>query len=181
MGGGGGALDAASVGGMTAGAIGEPQVLQKLDPSRFSCPFGQRTISISGSYRGLAARSILQRSLRGQPSNGASAERGSAEGPFRSGPTSRARRAIAGPSSSRCSPLLPHAGVTPIGLHGARHSYAELALGAGVRLDVVSRTLGHASAAFTADQYSHDSDAAAAEAAEIVGRAIGARGEILGK
>ena len=73
------------------------------------------------------------------------------------------------------------AGVTPIGLHGARHSYAEIALGAGVRLDVVSRTLGHASAAFTADQYSHDSDAAAAEAAEIVGRAIGVHGEILGK
>jgi integrase len=69
--------------------------------------------------------------------------------------------------------LVKAAGVTPIGLHGARHSYAELALAAGVRLDVVSRTLGHASASFTADQYSHDSDAAAAEAAEIVGRAIG--------
>lgn len=67
------------------------------------------------------------------------------------------------------------AGVTPIGLHGARHSYAEIALGAGVRLDVVSRTLGHASSAFTADQYSHDSDAAATEAAEIVGRAIEGR------
>jgi integrase len=77
--------------------------------------------------------------------------------------------------------LVRQAGVTPIGLHGARHSYAEIALGAGVRLDVVSRTLGHASAAFTADRYSHDSDAAAAEAAELVGRAIGARGEILGK
>jgi integrase len=68
--------------------------------------------------------------------------------------------------------LVKAAGVTPIGLHGARHSYAEIALSAGVRLDVVSRTLGHASASFTADQYSHDSDAAAVEAAEIVGRAI---------
>jgi integrase len=57
-------------------------------------------------------------------------------------------------------------------LHGARHSYAELALGAGVRLDVVSRTLGHATAAFTADQYAHDSDEAAAEAAELVARTI---------
>jgi hypothetical protein len=37
---------------------------------------------------------------------------------------------------------------------------------------LVSRALGHASSGFTADQYSHDSDAAAAEAAEIVGRAI---------
>jgi integrase len=77
--------------------------------------------------------------------------------------------------------LVKQAGVTPIGLHGARHSYAEIALGAGVRLDVVSRNLGHASSAFTADQYSHDSDAAAVEAAEIVGRVIGARWEISGK
>jgi integrase len=30
--------------------------------------------------------------------------------------------------------LVKAAGVTPIGLHGARHSYAELALSAGVRL-----------------------------------------------
>ena len=63
-------------------------------------------------------------------------------------------------------------GWTEIGLHGARHSYAELALGAGVRLDVVSRTLGHASAAFTADQYAHDNDDAAAEAAAVIGRTL---------
>jgi integrase len=71
--------------------------------------------------------------------------------------------------------LVKVAGVTPIGLHGARHCYAEIALAAGVRSDVVSRTLGHASSAFTADQYAHDSDAAATEAAEIVGRAIECR------
>jgi integrase len=71
--------------------------------------------------------------------------------------------------------LVKVAGVTAIGLHGARHSYAEIALAAGVRLDVLSRTLGHASSAFTANQYAHDSDAAAIEAAEIVGRAIEGR------
>ena len=49
----------------------------------------------------------------------------------------------------------------------ARHSYAELALSSGVRLVVVSRTLGHSSSAFTADQYSHYSDEAAAEADRI--------------
>ena len=49
----------------------------------------------------------------------------------------------------------------------ARHSYAELALSSGVRLVVVSRTLGHSSSAFTADQYSHCSDEAAAEADRI--------------
>jgi integrase len=74
---------------------------------------------------------------------------------------------------ARWKRLVKAAGVTPIGLHGARHSYAELALAAGVRLDVVSRQLGHASISTTADVYSHDSDEAAAEAAEIVGRMIG--------
>jgi len=59
--------------------------------------------------------------------------------------------------------LVRLAGVPVIPLHGARHSYAELALSSGVRLDVVSRTLGHASSSFTADQYSHDSDDAAAK------------------
>ena len=47
----------------------------------------------------------------------------------------------------------------------ARHSYAELALASGVRLDVVSRQLGHASIATTAANYVHDNDAAAPEAA----------------
>jgi Phage integrase family len=68
--------------------------------------------------------------------------------------------------------LVKVAGVPVIPLHGARHSYAELALSSGVRLDVVSRTLGHSSSGFTADQYSHDNDEAATEAAEIVGRAL---------
>ena len=62
------------------------------------------------------------------------------------------------------------AGIPEIPLHGARHSYAELALSSGVRLDVVSRALGHASSSFTADQYSHDSDDAAAKAGELVAR-----------
>jgi len=68
--------------------------------------------------------------------------------------------------------LVRVAGVPAIPLHGARHSYVELALSSGVRLDVVIRAIGHSSAAFTADQYSHDSDEAATEAAERVARAI---------
>ena len=62
--------------------------------------------------------------------------------------------------------LVRLAGVPAIPLNGARRSYAELALSSGVRLDVVSRALGHSSSAFTADQFSHDSDEAAAEAAD---------------
>jgi integrase len=73
---------------------------------------------------------------------------------------------------SRWAVLVKAAGVTPITIHGARHSYAELALGAGVRLDVVSRQLGHSNISTTANIYTHDNDAAADEAAEIVGRVM---------
>lgn len=65
--------------------------------------------------------------------------------------------------------LVKAAGVTPIRLHGARHTHAELSLSAGVRLDVVSRQLGHSSIAITADVYGHPDDDAAAEAAAKVG------------
>jgi len=68
--------------------------------------------------------------------------------------------------------LVSAADVPAIPLHGARHSYAEIALSAGVRLDVVSRTLGHSTAAFTADQYAHDNDEAATEAAKLVGELL---------
>ncbi|HXF71949.1 MAG TPA: site-specific integrase [Actinomycetota bacterium] len=60
------------------------------------------------------------------------------------------------------------AGVREIPLHAARHTYATLALRAGVRLDVVSRQLGHASIGTTADVYGHDDPEAAREAAARV-------------
>jgi integrase len=65
-------------------------------------------------------------------------------------------------------------GVPRIPLHGARHSYAVLALGAGVRLDIVSRQLGHASIATTGNIYTHDSDEAAVEAAVTVASVLDA-------
>jgi integrase len=74
---------------------------------------------------------------------------------------------------ARWKRLVTLAGVTPIGLHGARHSYAELALAAGVRLDVVSRQLGHASIATTANVYTHDSDEALKEAARRMADVLG--------
>jgi integrase len=70
---------------------------------------------------------------------------------------------------ARWAALLRKAGVTPIPLHAARHTYAEIALAAGVRLDVVSRQLGHASIATTGNIYTHDSD----EAAQRVGGILG--------
>ncbi len=66
----------------------------------------------------------------------------------------------------RWQSLVKQAGVTPITLHGARHTYAELSLKGGARLDVVSRQLGHASLATTANIYLHDDQAAAADAAD---------------
>jgi integrase len=58
------------------------------------------------------------------------------------------------------------AGVAVIPLHGARHSYASLAVEAGVRVDVVSNQLGHSSVATTANIYAHVTPAAGAEAAD---------------
>jgi integrase len=40
-------------------------------------------------------------------------------------------------------------------LHGLRHTWASLALQAGVNPKVVSERLGHATVAFTLDTYSH--------------------------
>jgi integrase len=57
--------------------------------------------------------------------------------------------------------LVKTAKVTPIPLHGARHSYATLALEAGVRLDIVSAQLGHSNVATTATIYAHISEVAA--------------------
>jgi len=76
----------------------------------------------------------------------------------------------------RWQAIVKQAGVTPITLHGARHSYAELALGAGVRLDVVSRQLGHASISTTANIYTHDNNEAAAEAARKIADVLSGEG-----
>jgi integrase len=68
--------------------------------------------------------------------------------------------------------LVKAAKVPAIPLHGARHSYATIALEAGVRLDVVSAQLGHSNVATTANVYAHISPAAAQEAAERIGKIL---------
>ena len=63
--------------------------------------------------------------------------------------------------------------VRRIVLHAARHTYAELSLRHGVRPDVVSENLGHASGVgFTLDQYAHADPAAHAEAASVIGSVL---------
>jgi integrase len=65
------------------------------------------------------------------------------------------------------------AGVRRIVLHAARHTYAELSLSHGVRPDVVSSNLGHASGVgFTLDQYAHALPETHREAASIIGNVL---------
>ena len=47
------------------------------------------------------------------------------------------------------------AGLKPIGLHEARHSFASLMIAAGVNAKALSTYLGHASIALTYDRYGH--------------------------
>jgi integrase len=75
--------------------------------------------------------------------------------------------------SRRWRALVKKAGVKSIPLHGARHSYATLALAVGVRLDILSKQLGHSSVVITADVYGHADDKALEEAAEQVGTILG--------
>src|SRR5512133_136433 len=63
--------------------------------------------------------------------------------------------------------------VPRITLHGLRHTWASLALSAGVSPKIVSERLGHASVSFTLDVYSHVlpglQEDAAAKVAALVG------------
>jgi integrase len=60
------------------------------------------------------------------------------------------------------------AGLPPIRLHDLRHTYATLALQAGVHPKIVSDRLGHAGIAITLDLYSHVLPSLDAEAASTV-------------
>jgi integrase len=75
-------------------------------------------------------------------------------------------------------PILREAGLSDIRLYDLRHTSATLALAVGVAPKVVSEQLGHASAAFTLDTYSHvlphmqDEAAAKMEAALLNGLSL---------
>jgi integrase len=71
-------------------------------------------------------------------------------------------------------PILDRAGLPKIRLYDLRHTAATLALTVGVSPKVVSEQLGHSSAAFTLDVYSHvlphmQDDAAAKVEAALMG------------
>lgn len=62
-----------------------------------------------------------------------------------------------------------HAGLPHIRVHDLRHSYATLALEAGVHPKVVSERLGHANIGITLNLYSHVSEGMDRSAADLVG------------
>lgn len=85
------------------------------------------------------------------------------------------------PDGSAIQPQLPTkwirehaeaAGLPKIRLHDLRHTWATLALGAGVPAKVVSERLGHANVSITLDVYTHVSPALDQDAADTVAAAI---------
>ena len=68
--------------------------------------------------------------------------------------------------------LVAASGVPRIRLHDVRHTYATLALKAGVHAKVVSERLGHSSIAITLDLYSHVTPGMARGAADLVASEI---------
>jgi integrase len=70
--------------------------------------------------------------------------------------------------------LHPHAGVPRIRFHDLRHTHATIALRAGVPVKVISERLGHATPAFTLQQYAHVIPGMQAEAASQVADLVAA-------
>jgi integrase len=74
--------------------------------------------------------------------------------------------------SLRFRQCVKRSGLPMIRLHDLRHSYATLALKAGVHPKVVSERLGHAGVGITLDLYSHVTRSIARDAADAVGLAV---------
>ncbi|HEV3091292.1 MAG TPA: tyrosine-type recombinase/integrase [Candidatus Cybelea sp.] len=70
--------------------------------------------------------------------------------------------------------MLRAAGVPHIRLHDLRHTFASMALDAGVDLKTVSNALGHSTISTTADIYAHVTDALMRDAAERIDGAVSA-------
>jgi integrase len=67
------------------------------------------------------------------------------------------------------------AGLGRLRFHALRHTAATVALAEGVPLEVISRQLGHAGLAITADVYAHVGDDAQRDAADAMQSAVDAR------
>jgi integrase len=67
----------------------------------------------------------------------------------------RASRSPTGPLTKRWRDPWDKAGLTPLGLHEARHTAASLFIAAGLNAKTVATYLGHANIAVTFDRYGH--------------------------
>jgi len=74
--------------------------------------------------------------------------------------------------SKRFDTIVPRSGLQRIRLHDLRHTYATVALKAGVHPKVVSERLGHATVGVTLDLYSHVTPSIARDAADVVASKI---------
>jgi integrase len=78
------------------------------------------------------------------------------------------------------------AGLDPIGLHEARHTYASMAIAAGVNAKALSAHMGHSSITLTFDRYGHLMPGNEDEAARLLDRYLGtarhgAHGALMGR
>lgn len=65
-------------------------------------------------------------------------------------------KAFDGPTvDARAKAAWRHAGLAPITLHEARHTFASLMIGAGVNAKALATYMGHASVTITLDRYGH--------------------------
>lgn len=113
---------------------------------------GRRTVPIAAALAPLlAAHREASRSLR-------------AELVFARGTLADANRGHRGPARApfsdstvcvRAQRIWDAAGLQPLGLHEARHTFASSLLAAGVSMQVVSRLMGHTTIAVTVDLYGH--------------------------
>jgi integrase len=75
------------------------------------------------------------------------------------------------------SRTLSDAGVPHVRLHVLRHTFASMALEAGVDLKTVSNALGHSTISTTADVYAHVADSLMRDAADRIDRVVASAGE----
>jgi integrase len=75
--------------------------------------------------------------------------------------------------TSRFNRLVDRAGVRRIRLHDVRHTYATMALDAGVDPKIVSDRIGHANMAYTLAIYTHPSTGKDRDAAGKVAGMVG--------
>ncbi len=68
--------------------------------------------------------------------------------------------------------ILDAAGIGHIRFHDFRHTFATLSLQNGVDVKTLSNTLGHYSAGFTLDTYTHATQRMRREAADTIGSSI---------